>query len=283
MAFWLNAAFVVVEVVGGLLTNSVSILSDALHDAGDVLVLGLAFVLERLSHRSPTPAYSYGYRRLSVLAAVLTNTVVFMGSLAMAYAGIQRLSSPEPVHSTGMMLLALAGIAINGAAAFRLRGERSLSGRAVLLHLAEDAAGWAAVLVGSVVIYATGIFAIDSVLAIAVAAFIGYRSAVGVREAAGILLQSAPEPGRIESILSDIGAIPGVVGAHDMHVWSMDSEEAIATVHIRVSDEASVTERADIRRRVRTVFGVYDVHHVTVEIEDSRDLCSLRDCSPAML
>ena len=168
-AFLLNLAFSVFECAGGLLTGSVAILSDAVHDLGDALGIGFALVLERKSRRPPDITCTFGYARYSVLGGVLTSGILLLGSAAVICTAVGHLSSPPEIDYNGMIVFALAGVAVNGAAAWLTRGSASLNRRAVSLHMLEDVLGWAAVLVGALVMRWTDAALIDPILSIAVA------------------------------------------------------------------------------------------------------------------
>ena len=161
IAFFLNLGFAVIEIIGGVWTNSVAIISDAVHDFGDAFSIGVSFFLERYSKKRRTRTFTYGYKRFSTLGALINSIVLLVGSVFVFMETIPRLFHPAEVNYSGMMWLAIAGLAVNGFAALRLMKGNSISQRAVMLHLLEDVLGWLAVLVGSLVIRYTGWYFID--------------------------------------------------------------------------------------------------------------------------
>lgn len=169
IAFWLNLCFALLEAVGGWLTGSIAILSDAIHDLGDSLTLGVSIGLERLADRQTDPKKRHRY---SVSGNALTAGVLIVGSLFVLVRAVIRLQHPIPVHSTGMIVLAVFGILINGAAVWLTGGGETTHHRLINLHLLEDVLGWVAVLVGAVVMKLTGWTAIDPILSIVVAVFV---------------------------------------------------------------------------------------------------------------
>ena len=171
-AFVLNLAFAVFEFVGGALTGSVAVLSDALHDLGDAASIGVSYVLERKSMRRPDERYTYGYLRYSVLGSVVTTVVLLVGSLLVVYHAVRRIIDPVPIHYDGMILMAVLGVCVNAAAAWFTREGDSLNQKAVNLHMLEDVLGWAVVLVGAVVMRFTDLTVIDPLMSIGVAVFI---------------------------------------------------------------------------------------------------------------
>ena len=148
IAFFLNLGFAIIEIIGGLWTNSVAIISDAVHDFGDAFSIGVSFFLERFSEKKRTRTFTYGYKRFSTLGALINSIVLLVGSIFVFMETIPRLFHPAEVNYSGMMWLAIAGLAVNGFAALRLMKGNSISQRAVMLHLLEDVLGWLAVLIG---------------------------------------------------------------------------------------------------------------------------------------
>ncbi|NTW25968.1 MAG: cation transporter, partial [Lentimicrobium sp.] len=151
IAFFLNAAFTVIEIIGGMLTNSIAIISDAVHDLGDTFSLGLAWYTEKLAERKPDSRFTYGYKRFPVLAALINSVFLLAASIFVLSQAVPMLFNPGEVNENGMIWLALLGIIFNGAAVLKLKGGSTLNQRVVRLHLLEDTLGWIAVLVGAVV------------------------------------------------------------------------------------------------------------------------------------
>ncbi len=193
VAFLLNFIFTIIELIGGFFTNSVAILSDAVHDLGDTIAIGSALWLEQISQRGRNRQYTYGYKRFSTLGALITSIILISGSVVILYEAIPRFFTPQEVKSTGMMWMAILGILFNGLAVLRLKGgDESLNHRAVMLHLLEDVLGWVAVLLGSIIIGFTNWFWIDPLLSVLVAAFILYNVWGNLRAVLLVFLQSTP-------------------------------------------------------------------------------------------
>ncbi|MFH2055081.1 MAG: cation diffusion facilitator family transporter, partial [bacterium] len=166
LAFFLNFGFAILEIGGGLWTNSVAILSDAVHDLGDSLAIASAWFLEKRSQRGGDQKYSYGYRRFSVLGAAINAVVLLVGSFFVLSEAISRLFQPEQSLAEGMIAFAVVGILVNGVAVLRLRGQTSLNASMVAWHLLEDVLGWTAVLVVGVTLLFTDIPILDPILSI---------------------------------------------------------------------------------------------------------------------
>lgn len=275
VAFFLNVGFVLIEIVGGLLTNSVAILSDALHDLGDSISLGVSWWLNRYAERGENERYSYGYRRFSLLGALLNTLILSVGSVVILAEAIPRLLDPEPAHAGGMMLLALVGIAVNGLAFYRLRGGRSLNVRAVALHLMEDVLGWAAIFVVGAVLLFADLPILDPILSILITAYVLFNVLRNVRATATLFLQGVPEDVDIRHLEEQILSLPEVRSTHHTHAWSLDGAHHVLTTHIVVDDDAGKEEVVRVKCAVRDLIEGTDFVHVTVEVEYEDESCSM--------
>lgn len=266
-AFFLNLVFSLAEFIGGVWTRSVAILSDAVHDLGDSFSIGTAFWLERRSRRRRTQTFSYGYRRFSVAGALVNSVVLLAGSVYLLTQAIPRLLRPEPVNETGMLWLAVAGIVFNGLAVLRLRGRPGVARRTVMLHLAEDLLGWAAVLAGSLLIRYTGWMRIDPLLSLGICVFILVNVFRSLRAVFHILLQGVPSEASLEAVRGLVSSIPGVKGVHDVHVWTQDGLSHVASLHL-VFDEKLPRERVvRIKQEAARKLKGLGVEHLIVETE----------------
>jgi cobalt-zinc-cadmium efflux system protein len=277
LAFFLNLAFAFIELVGGFMTNSVAILSDAVHDMGDSLSLALAWYFQKLSRRGRSVRYTYGYKRFSLLGAIINSIVLVAGSAYIISEAVPRLFSPEPTDAKGMFLLAILGIIINGVAVLRTRKANSMNERVVSLHLLEDVLGWAAVLVGSAVMHLTGWMVIDPVLSLLVACFVIVNVVKNVRRIMPILLQGTPADIDQERIAGALTAIDGVSAVHDLHVWSLDESYTILTAHLVLGQSRALEQLHDLRRTVRGALRAQGIQHATIEFEMPGAGCDYED------
>lgn len=280
MVFLLNLFFCIIEFVGGILTGSVAILSDALHDLGDALALGLAWRLEKLSERGRDTSFSYGYKRFSLLGALLLSTLLLVGSFFMIKEAIERLWEPGEPHPQGMMLLAVIGLLINGFAVWRMGGSKALSDRSIRLHLMEDVLGWIAVLVVSIVMHFVYLPILDPLLSLAISAWILYNVYFNLRDTLRILLQGIPEDVSTERFTSEVSRLEGVISLHDLHVWTLNGSEHIASVHIVYAPQLHDTPEAiaALKERVRSIATEYRLHHITIELDPEGSSCGLESC-----
>jgi len=268
-AFFLNLGFTLFEVAGGIWTNSMAILSDALHDLGDTITLGMTWRFARMSGRRGDEVYTFGYRRFSLLGALLMSVVLFGGALVVLSQAIPRIISPQPTHAPGMFAFAVVGVLVNGAAALRMHGSHSLTDRIVTWHFFEDVLGWLAVLVASVVIWIQNVPILDPILSLAITLYVLWNVGKRLRETLVILLQGVPadmDLGKIEEL---IRSVSGVCNVHHTHLWSQDGVHHVLTTHV-VSDSVDTYEQAaDLRVRIKQALQAVGVEHATLEIERS--------------
>lgn len=274
VAFLLNLGFTIFEVVGGLMTNSVAILSDAVHDAGDSISLGLAWYLQRVASRKRDSNFTYGYRRFSALGALITGVLLVVGLGFVIVNAIPRLANPERVHGAGMMGIAVVGIIFNGAAALRLRGGSSLNERIASWHLLEDVLGWVAVLVGSLIIYFWKLPIVDPILSILISAFVLWNVVKNLRKVSAVFLQRVPDSFNTEGFVRSVQSLPHVKGVHHTHVWTLDGEHHVLTTHVVVDESVTREEIAEIKCSVRRFIGEEDFEHVTIDVEIDGDPCA---------
>lgn len=278
LAFFLNLFFAIIELVGGLFTNSVAILSDALHDFGDSVSLGVAWYLQKFSEKKRDKFYSYGYKRFSLLGALIISVILLVGSIFVIEESIQRILEPQAPNAQGMFLLAILGIIVNGAAVLRLKKGSSINERAVSLHMMEDVLGWIAVLVVSVVMMFVELPILDPLLSIGISIWILYNVYRNLRDTFHILLQQVPQGIDLKGLEADIKSIAGILSLHDIHLWTLDGEENILTLHVVLSENTTIEQETEIKGKVRSLCNKADIHHATIEFERSGELCTLVDC-----
>jgi cobalt-zinc-cadmium efflux system protein len=278
VAFWLNTLFALIEIAGGLYTNSVAILSDALHDLGDSLSLGLSWYFHKKSQQKRDVSFSYGYRRFSLLGAMINSSVLVVGSIFILQEAIARLGTPQQPDTTGMLVLAVAGIVVNGAAMLRLKKGGSLNERVVSLHFMEDVLGWAAVLAGSIVMMFFDVPILDPLLSIGIALFILFNVYKNLKSLLRIMLQGVPENVNEAEIRKKVTDIKGVEGVHDIHAWSLDGQYNILTLHLVLNDNTTLLEIEKIKNEVRHCLEHLHLNHITIETEASHSHCALEHC-----
>lgn len=274
IAFILNFSFAVFEYIGGLLTGSVAIISDSIHDLGDALSIGVSFFLEKKSRKDPDEKYTYGYVRFSVLGGFITVMILAAGSVLVIARAIGRIITPEPINYDGMIVFAVIGLVLNSAAAWITREGDSINQKAVNLHMFEDVLGWAVVLIGAVVMKFTDISLIDPIMSIAVSVFILVGALKGLREVVDLFLEKVPKGISTDEIKEHVGKIDGVKDVHHIHIWSMDGYSRYATMHV-VTDE----DHGEIKKKIREELEEHGISHVTLELESGNEICTETECS----
>lgn len=277
IAFFLNLGFTLLEIVGGLLTNSIAILSDALHDLGDSLSLGVAWYLDRYSRKGQTKRYSYGYGRFSLLGAFINAVVLIIGSLFILSEAIPRLMNPEHSGAPGMILFAIIGIVVNGVAVLRLRNDRSMNAQVVAWHLVEDVLGWIAVLVVGITLLFIDIHILDPILSVLITLYVLYNVIKNLRKTLDLFLQATPESINLEDIELELEAIQGVKSSHHTHFWSLDGEHHVLTTHLVVDQNASKDDIVSVKAVSKNIAKDLRIEHLTVEIEYENEDCYMRE------
>lgn len=274
IAFLLNAIFSIIELFGGIFTNSVAIISDAIHDFGDAASIGISYFLEKKSKRKPDEKYTYGYKRYSVLGAVITNTILIIGSALVIYKAIDRIINPIEINYNGMIVLAIVGVAINFLAMFVTKEGYSLNEKAVNLHMLEDVLGWIVVLAGAVIIKFTNLTIIDPIMSIIVAVFILFNAVKSFKTIFDLFLEKVPEGLNLEEIKEHILEIDDVKNVHHIHIWSNDGFSNFATMHI-VTD---TTNSGEVKRKIKEELKKHGICHTTIEIENIDEKCEEIEC-----
>lgn len=275
LAFFLNLSFTILEIFGGIWTNSVAILSDAIHDLGDSLSLGLAWYLERYAEKGKDRKFSYGYRRFSLLGAFVNAVILIVGSLFIISRAIPRLLEPEHTDAQGVIVFAIIGILVNGLAVFRLRASKSMNARVVAWHLLEDVLGWIAVLIVGVALLFTDNRLLDPILSILIAIYVLFNVIRSLRETIELFLQSVPRSIEIEEILGKANAVENVCSTHHTHIWSLDGEHHVLTTHVVVEESISKVGVRRVKDAIKRVLEEYEFSHITLEIEYGEDDCAM--------
>ena len=273
-AFILNLSFSIFELIGGIFTNSISIISDAVHDFGDALSIGISLVLEKISKKKPNETYTYGYVRYSVLGALITTIVLTLGSIFVIIGGINRILNPETINYDGMIIFAIFGVIINFLAAYFTREGDSLNQKAVNLHMLEDVLGWVVVLIGSVLMKFTDISLIDSIMSIGIALFILINAFKNMKSILDLFLEKTPKNISVEEIKKHLLEKTGIIDVHHVHIWSIDGYNNYSTMHV-VTDEKNIKE---LKNKIREEMNEHGICHTTIEIEDRDYNCDEKEC-----
>jgi len=267
IAFGLTATYAVVEVIAGVATGSLALISDAAHMGTDVLGLGMALAAIQLAKRPAAGGRTYGTYRLEVLSAVINGLLLFGVAIYVLFEAVQRFRDPPEVAGLPMLVVASVGLVIN-VISFRLltAGSReSLNVKGAYLEVLSDMLGSVGVIVGAIVITVTGFRYIDAIVAVAIGLFILPRTWRLMNQALRIIMEVAPPGVDVVAAAAELAALPGVQAVHDLHIWTLTSGMEAATVHIVVDDDASWHSVLDQTRRILTEN--YTVTHPTIQLE----------------
>jgi len=266
-ALALTATFLVIEVIGSFLTGSLALLSDAAHMATDVASLGIALLAFRLGRLPPDENRSFGYRRLEILAAALNSAALFLVAGYVLFEAVMRFRSPQAIDTSGMLVVAAAGLVVNAVAMGLLRGGRdeSLNVRAAYLEVWADFFGSAAVIAGALLIRFTGIAWFDPLIAVGIALWVLPRGFALLRDALHVLLEGTPAGIDPRAVEQSLKSVPGVADVHDLHIWSVTTGVPLLSAHLRVTDLARWDET--LKRVQVRLAEAHGLHHVTLQPE----------------
>lgn len=273
IALALTATYLVAEVIGAFVFNSLALLSDAAHMLTDVAALVIALLAIRIGQRAADDQRTFGYKRFEILAAAFNALLLFAVAIYVLVEAIQRFSEPEPVQSTGMMIVAAIGLVVNLMSMRLLTAgkEASLNVKGAYLEVWADMIGSVGVIIGALAIRFTGWTWVDPVVAILIGLWVLPRTWVLLRDTINVLLEGVPRRIKLSELRTAIGGLPGVAGVHDLHVWSTTTEDVSCTAHV------TLTESADADRVRKAIAGTLDerfgIEHTTIQTETPGEVC----------
>ena len=274
MAFILNLLFTVIEIVGGFMSNSTAILADAIHDLGDSFTLGLSWYFEKLSNKKPDDVFSYGYRRFSLLGALISAIVLVVSSLFLLKESIPRIFHPAITNAHSMLWFSIVGVTVNGIAALRVGKNEGLNSKMVSLHLLEDVLGWLSILIVSIVLIFKDWYFLDPLLSVAITIFVLVNVVRQLKKISVVFLQGVPPDVDVSQIEKDIKGIEGVKSCHHSHIWTIDGEHHSLTTHIVVSNDYSKENIIRLKQDVKVLLRTSHIFYYTLEIEYEDENCN---------
>ncbi|RFM30548.1 cation diffusion facilitator family transporter [Deminuibacter soli] len=272
----LNLVFVVAELIGGFITNSLSLLTDAGHNFSDVATLGLSLLSLRLAKIKPTDKYTFGYRKTTILTALLNTLLLFIGVGVIGWESIQRLlHPPEPVHGGGVAIIAAIGIAVNALSAllFMKSKDSELNAKAAYLHLMADAAVSLGVVVAGVVIYFTNWAWLDTVVSLAIIVILIASSWNLLKESLRLALDGVPVNLSLADIENAVKKVNGVKDIHHIHVWGISTTANALTAHIVVDDNCTPEQQDAMKKQIKHELQHQQIVHATLEFETAKYCC----------
>ena len=276
----LNLAFVFIEAIVGLSIHSLSLLSDAGHNLADVASLALSLIAFRLMKVKPNERYTYGYKKTTILVALLNAAVLLLSLGAIGYEAVHRLMIPEPLPGKTISIVAAVGIVVNAVTAllFLRNKENDLNIRSAFLHLMSDAIVSAGLVVGGIIIYLTHLYWIDAALSLIVAIIILFSTWQLLKDSLRLSLDGVPEGIEIKKIKGIIDGISGVKDFHHIHVWAISTTENALTAHLVVSRNSDMTFIEDLKHKIKHELLHQNIQHATLEIEMENSPCGEPDC-----
>jgi len=273
-ALIINLIFTVIELAGGIVSNSVAIISDAVHDLGDTIALSFSLFSEKFAKKKDVDKnYTYGLNRLPLLSAFINSVILLLGSAVILYNAIPRLFNPEPPHVGIMLIVAVVGVAANGWAMMTLKRNEGLNSKVLSLHIFEDVLGWFSILIGAVLIYFLELPIIDPILSILIALYILFNVFKNIRSAYQLFMQKSPESIETDEVLNFIMKFEEVKGVEDFHIWSLEGTNHVMTAHILVQDELDTASKKLLKKKIRDGVRRFGNIHSTLEIENESDVC----------
>lgn len=280
LALCLTATYMVAEIVGGLAANSLALLADAGHMFSDAAALGLSLVAVMLAQRPATSHRTYGFHRAEILAALTNGAALLALSVLIAREAWERLSDPPDVHGGLMLAVACGGLIINLVNLIVLSGGRhhNLNVRGAWLHVMADTLGSVGAIAAGAAIYFFGWRWADPVASFIIATLVLYSAWGLVRETLDVLMEGVPKGISIEEVAAALRRIPGVLDAHDLHVWSLTSGRNIATTHLVIAEEAD--HQGIIDAANRTLAEQFAIAHATIQVEHDELANKCQPCGP---
>lgn len=275
VAFFLNVGFTIFEIIGGLYVNSVSIVSDAVHDLGDSLSLGTAWFLDTKSKQKADKNFTFGYARFSLLGALINSLVLILGSIYVITEAVGRILEPEHSNAQGMLIIAIIGIVVNGYAAWKMSGGKSLNEKVVSWHLLEDVLGWVAVFIVAVVLTFKDIPYLDPALSLLITAYILWGVVKRLKETLFVFLQGVPADVDVVEIELKLLEIEHVKSLHDIHVWSLEGEHHVFSTHLELEEISEFNQIVEVKKSAKEVLKKYHFRHYTIETELDGESCDL--------
>tara|TARA_R110002096_G_scaffold4688_8_gene22122 strand:+ start:644 stop:1525 length:882 start_codon:yes stop_codon:yes gene_type:complete len=275
IAFFLNLGFTLLEIVGGLYVNSIAIISDAVHDLGDSLSLGTAWYLDKKSKQGSDKKFSFGYARFSLLGALINSIVLIGGSIYVISEAFGRLLNPEQADAKGMFYFAVIGVLVNGYAAWKMSGGKTLNEKVVSWHLLEDVLGWVAVMIVAIVLNFKDIPFLDPALSLLITAYILWGVVGRLKETLYVFLQGVPKEIDLVKIEKELLSIDHIQSLHHTHIWSMEGEHHVFSTHLKLERIRSFEKLLEVKNEAKAHLKKYHFKHFTIETELDIENCEL--------
>ncbi|MDR1260660.1 MAG: cation diffusion facilitator family transporter [Oscillospiraceae bacterium] len=277
-ALVLNFIFLAIEIIGGFFTHSMAVVSDAIHDSGDLFAIGIAWVAEKVAGKRPNERYTYGYMRFSFLGALVNSLMLLGTSLLILKQALSLLFVVQEVDHDGMVFLALLGILFKGFAVLKTAKGCGIGEKAVNLHLLLDVLNWIAVLFVGVFIKIFNVEILDPILSLGIVGFILVGVVKNLKKIFEVLLERAPKSVDITRLKKELLVNCDISNVHHIHIWVADGLNTYSTLHVLVKDDLKSENLSCVKKYVREVMKRQDIGHVTVELEFESEGCKEDNC-----
>ena len=267
LAFFLNLSFAIVEFIAGGVFSSSAVLADSVHDLGDAIAIGISALLESISNRKEDSHYTLGYKRFSLLGAMVTAVILMTGSALVILENLTKLFHPQPVNDEGILWLGIIAVSINVLASLVIRKGQTQNESILSLHFLEDTLGWVAVILMAIVLRFTDWYILDPLLSLAISIFILFKAIPRFWSTLKIFLDAVPEGVETSDLEKDLEALPNVNSVNQLSIWSMDGLENNAIVHICIKDWEQMMETKEVVRQCLEERGV---QNITIEVDSSQ-------------
>lgn len=277
IAFLLNLAFSIVEAIGGILTNSISIISDSLHNLGDSITIGINYIFEKKSKKLPNKEYSYGYLRYTMLGSLIASFILLVGSVIIIYNVVPRLIKPLSVNYDAMIIFGIFGLLINLYATIKIIRSKDKD-KKINTHMIEDTVIWLFILTGSICIKMFDLVIIDPILSLLIAVYILYQVYKYMKNIYNIFMEKVPKNVKIDEIKKDIESNENIDNVHHIHIWSMDGVNNYMTAHIHLNKILNEEEIIKTKNDVKNKLKEDKINHITLEVEYFNEKCDSSNC-----
>lgn len=269
----LNVIITLAEAIGGIISGSMSLLSDATHNFSDVLSLVISYVAGKLTTRKATPARTYGFRRSEILAAFINSATLMGLALLILVEGIQRFQNPVTINSDWVIWLALLSIVVNGASMLFIRNDahENLNIKSAYLHLFSDMLTSIAVLIGGLAMKYLKWYWVDATFSVLIAIYLLYISWGILKTSLKIFMQFTPDEINIDLIVKQLEDVPGIKNIHHVHVWQINEHDIMFEAHADVMEDIRITDFENQLTQIKAILYEYDIEHVTIQPEFSVD------------
>lgn len=277
VAFLLNLVFSIIEAIGGVLTNSISIISDSLHNLGDSITIGINYIFEKKSKKLPNNEYSYGYLRYTMLGSLIASFILLVGSVVIIYNVVPRLIKPLDVNFDAMIIFGIFGLLINLYATIKIMRSKEKD-KKINTHMIEDTVIWLFILVGSICIKVFDLVIIDPILSLLIAVYILYQVYKYMKNIYNIFMEKVPKNIKIDTIKKDIEENDNIDNVHHIHIWSIDGINNYMTAHIHLNKTLSEEDIIKTKNDIKSKLKEDKINHVTLEVEYSNEKCDSDKC-----